>query len=221
MCVIIIKPAGQQLPSDSELRQAHARNPHGCGFVSKTHHYKGMNFETFLKYIHKVPVSENCIIHFRLATHGSKCKANCHPFNRGTVWFAHNGILDIRPEGDMTDSEAAFQNIIYPAIQKYGFKSSYVTRVVNKIIGYSKFAMMDEYGNIRTFGQYINYQGRMYSNLHHVSYRDSWSIPVSPMQTAFMPTFDDSDERDEYASFDDWYRARRMNRSRTARRATV
>lgn len=220
MCVIIIKPAGKQLPTDYELRQAHAHNPHGCGFVSKTCHYKGMNFETFLEKIHEVPVNENCIIHFRLATHGSKCKANCHPFNRGTIWFAHNGILSIRPEGDMTDSETAFQNIIYPAIQKYGFKSAYVSRVVNKIIGCSKFAMMDGHGNIRTFGQYISYQGRMYSNLHHI---DRWGYgEVLPMQTALMPTMDDDTERDEWPSFDDWYRSRRMNRdSRRVRRAIV
>lgn len=220
MCVIIIKPAGKQLPTDYELRQAHARNPHGCGFVSKTCNYKGMNFETFLEKIHEVPVNENCIIHFRLATHGSKCKANCHPFNRGTIWFAHNGILSIRLEGDMTDSETAFQNIIYPAIQKYGFKSAYVSRVVNKIIGCSKFAMMDEHGNIRTFGQYISYQGRMYSNLHHIN---RWGYgEVLPMQTALMPTMDDDTERDEWPSFDDWYRSRRMNRdSRRVRRAIV
>lgn len=221
MCVIIIKAAGQQLPSDFELTQAHNRNPHGCGFVSKTHHYKGMNFAKFLKAIHEVPTNEACIIHFRLATHGSKCKANCHPFNRGSVWFAHNGILSIRPEGDMTDSETAFQNIIYPAIQKYGFKSQFVTRVINRIIGYSKFAMMDGDGNIRTFGEFISYQGRLYSNLHHISYRDSWSVPVSPMLTAFMPTVDDSCTEDEFASFDDWYRARRLNRSRNARRVVV
>ena len=217
MCVIIIKAAGQQLPTDTELRNAHRRNPHGCGFVSKSHHYKGMNFETFLKYIHKVPKEEACIIHFRLATHGSKCKANCHPFNRGNIWFAHNGILSIRPEGDMTDSETAFQNIIYPAIQKYGFKSSYVTRVIDKIIGYSKFAMMDENGNVRTFGQFIIFNGRLYSNLNHIDRYDCYQ--VSPMQTAFLPTMDDDEtERDEFASFDDWYRARRLSHSRMARR---
>lgn len=217
MCVIIIKAAGQQLPTDNELRQAHNRNPHGCGFVSKSHHYKGMNFETFLKHLHEVPTGEACIIHFRLATHGSKCKANCHPFNRGKIWFAHNGILSIKPEGDMTDSETAFQNIIYPAIQKYGFKSSYVTRVVNRIIGYSKFAMMDEKGNVRTFGQFIGYNGRLYSNLNHI--RDYDYYRVTPMQTAFMPTLDDSDtECNEWPSFDDWYRAKRLNQSRMVRR---
>ncbi len=204
------------MPTDRELRNAHYRNPHGCGFVSKSHHYKGMNFETFLKYLHNVLVNEACIIHFRLATHGSRCKANCHPFNRGNIWFAHNGILSITPEGDMTDSETAFQNIIYPAIQKYGFSSGYVTRVINRIIGYSKFAMMDEKGNVRTFGQFINYDGRMYSNLHHID-TYSYNRPM-PMQTAFLPTLDDDDEeQDEFASFDDWYRAKRLNR-RMARR---
>lgn len=168
MCVIIIKAAGQQLPTDTELRNAHRRNPHGCGFVSKSHHYKGMNFETFLKYIHKVPKEEACIIHFRLATHGSKCKANCHPFNRGNIWFAHNGILNIMPEGDMTDSETAFRNIIYPCVQQYGFDSDELRLAVERIIGYSKFAMMNASGEIRLFGDFKAHDGRLYSNLRHL-----------------------------------------------------
>ena len=77
--------------------------------------------------------------------------------------------------------------------------------------------MMDGDGNIRTFGQFIRYNGRLYSNLHHV---DTYGYRrVSPMQTAFLPTVDDyEDVTDKYGSFDEWYRAKRMNRSRTARR---
>ena len=73
-------------------------NPHGCGFVSKTNHFKSLDFNMFLRHLHNVPQDENCIIHFRYATNGSVCKANYHPFTHKSISFAHNGILNIMGE---------------------------------------------------------------------------------------------------------------------------
>ena len=80
MCVIVIKPAGHDLPSKSELRKAYEHNSDGCGFVSETATYKSLDFEDFYGHLRKVSRDENCIIHFRWATHGSVCVRNCHPF---------------------------------------------------------------------------------------------------------------------------------------------
>lgn len=142
-------------------------NPHGCGFVSKTMCFKSLNFNTFLKHLHRVPQDENCIIHFRYATNGSVCKTNCHPFTKNGISFAHNGILNIEPDGDKTDSETAFRNIIYPCIQLYGFESKELGQTVERIIGHSKFALMDGNGKIRLFGDFKAHDGRLYSNLRH------------------------------------------------------
>lgn len=169
MCVIIIKPAGAKMPTKNELERAYRLNPDGCGFVSESRFYKGLSFTSFYKYLRKVPESEKCIIHFRYATNGSVKKANCHPFRCGDVYFAHNGVLSIRPEGDKTDSETAFQNILMPIIESYGLKSTETKKVVNAIIGGSKFAFMQ--GNeIVTFGAYTEYEGRYYSNTRHLIY---------------------------------------------------
>ena len=123
MCVIIVKPAGVKMPSNEIINAAYHANPHGCGLISPSVFYKGLSYRSFKKHLQKVREDEPCIIHFRLATHGSIKRANCHPFNRGDVWFAHNGILNIQPIGDMTDSETALQKVIYPAIVKYGYGS--------------------------------------------------------------------------------------------------
>lgn len=165
MCVIIVKPAGVKMPTSEIIKAAHNANPHGCGFISPSVFYKGMSFESFKRKLKQVSDEEPCIIHFRLATHGSIKRANCHPFNRGDVWFAHNGILGIRPQGDMTDSETVFQNIIYPTIIRYGYGSKEMDKAVNCIIGYSKFAFMQS-DDVRMYGDFIKQDdGCYYSNL--------------------------------------------------------
>ena len=170
MCILLVVPAHAKLPSKSELMAMHRTNPHGMGFACKSMHYKGMNFERFYNRLQFVPENEDVIIHFRYATHGSIGVKNCHPFHKGGIWFAHNGILDIEPEGDMTDSETAFRNYIYPSIKEYGIDSQEVNWVIDEIIGYSKFALLGRDGKARRFGAFTEYHGRYYSNMRHLDY---------------------------------------------------
>ena len=168
MCVLIVCPAGHSLPSKSDLMAMHRANPHGMGFASKSVSYKGMSFETFYNRLQFVPKDENIIIHFRFATHGSVGAKNCHPFKKGSMWFAHNGILDITPRGDMTDSETAFQDILYPTAKEYGIHSEELAWTVSEIIGYSKFAFLDKRGDVQMFGDFQEYKGYYCSNLNWV-----------------------------------------------------
>ncbi len=170
MCVIIVKPAGVKMPQNDIIKAAYYTNPHGCGFVSPSAFYKGLSFDSFKRNLKKVSDDEPCIIHFRLATHGSIKRANCHPFNRDDVWFAHNGILNLKPQGDMTDSETAFQNIIYPVIEKYGYGSFQMDSIVASIIGYSKFAFLQG-DKLKLYGDFIKYDdGCYYSNTRFMPY---------------------------------------------------
>lgn len=158
------------MPSDGLIKAAYYANPHGCGIISPTTFYKGLSYRSFKKAAKQVSDNEPCIIHFRLATHGSIKKANCHPFNRGDVWFAHNGILNIRPEGDMTDSEMAFQTIITPAIEAHGWNSPEANTVIGKTCGQSKFALMRN-DEVLLFGQYIHAEdGCYYSNYRFMGF---------------------------------------------------
>ena len=167
MCVIIIKPEGFNLPSEQELYYAKVCNPHGFGFVTENRLYKTLNFGSFMREIKKVKRDENCIIHFRLATHGSIKKANCHPFQKGNIAFCHNGVLSIHPDGDKTDSQTAFDNILYPIADAYGIDSPELARAAKSIIGGSKFAFMQD-DKIVTFGQFTSHRGLLYSNERHL-----------------------------------------------------
>lgn len=163
MCVLICKPQGIPMPSDTILRRAFLANPDGCGFASTNHSFKGLSFKKFMKEIKKVTQDEACIIHMRLATHGSVCDANCHPFFGAGVAFAHNGILSYPNRDNMTDSETAFRDVIEPEIKKHGLLSDYVTDAVESVIGTSRFAFLKG-KRILMFGNYEKIDGVYYSN---------------------------------------------------------
>lgn len=169
MCVIIYKPAGVSLPSYQVLKAAYNVNHDGCGFVSTKKFYKSLDFDKFLDKLEMVDDNEECIIHFRMATHGSIKLANCHPFRQNGVYFAHNGILDIEPIKDMTDSETAFRTQIMPIIKHFGYDSRYLNFVVQEIIGSSRFAMMHK-GKVKLFGSFQEMNGCYYSNLRFLPY---------------------------------------------------
>lgn len=169
MCVLLYKPKGVNLPDRDIITACHLANPHGSGFASETDYFKSLSFSQFYKRLQRVSKDENCLIHFRLATHGSICRANCHPFQLGGITFAHNGILDIKPDGDMTDSETGFRKYIYPVAAKYGINSDETAYAVNQIIGYSRFALMQG-DDVRLFGNFAQFEGVYYSNGRFIDY---------------------------------------------------
>lgn len=187
MCVIIIKKKGAKMPSKNELRLAAMHNPHGFGFVSSNGLYvRTMDFGEFYKMLKFVGREDACIIHFRIATHGSHKVENCHPFKMGDIYFAHNGILPIHTKGDMTDSETEFHDVLYPSAQIYGLGSKEFDGIVARRIYNSKFAFMQG-GEIYHYGHFITDEnGVMWSNMNHRPYANWYSYRKEGR--AFMPT---------------------------------
>ena len=163
MCCIIYKPKDVQMPNLDILNKIQRVNHHGYGFVSSKHRYKTMDYQKFLVHLSKVGVDEECIIHMRWATHGSKCRKNCHPFFENGVYFAHNGVLPIQSVNDMTDSEIFFRSEVYPLVMKYGYESKVIESLISAA-GSSKFAMMYK-GKVKLYGSYMKLNGIYYSNL--------------------------------------------------------
>lgn len=172
MCVIIYCPAGVPAPSLNELRAAYKRNPNGCGFVTKSLHYKSLHFSAFYRQLKKRDINQDLVIHFRLATQGSVSVKNCHPFFNKGYWFAHNGVLPIRKKNDKTDSQIYFDEFVRPAITKYGWQSDEVRAELTRMANYtcSKFVLMHK-GKTLLFGNFTEYEGRYYSNLRHLSFQ--------------------------------------------------
>lgn len=169
MCVILYKPAGKQLPNNATLFQCYRVNHDGMGFCTPTMVYHTLSYIDFVNALEVVPVDEPCIIHFRWATHGSVKESNCHPFVAGDVKFAHNGVLPIPSENDMTDSEIALRRYIYPTIKEYGFESPEADAVIEEIAGTSRFAIMKG-RKVELFGKWYKRKGIYYSNLNWALY---------------------------------------------------
>lgn len=73
------------------------------------------------------------VFHTRMATHGSVCTANCHPFRHGGLVLAHNGVatefgnmLD-----DRTDSEA-----ICLTLQRTRMKTDFLMEMTGVFVGF-------------------------------------------------------------------------------------
>lgn len=166
MCIIIVRPEGVKMPPMAIIARCAALNPHGFGFATKDRIYKTLSFEDFKREIKTIRKDETAILHFRYATHGSIKASNCHPFrdDKTGVSFAHNGILNITPIGDMTDSETAFRTRIVPTIEEYGFDSDEFIKANHDIIGGSRFAYIDKDGDYRLYGAFTHYKGCWYSN---------------------------------------------------------
>lgn len=161
------------MPDREILKAMYRANGDGCGFCTPTKYYRGLSFDTFMQKISRVRVDEPCIIHFRLATHGSIKRSNCHPFydaSTGT-YFAHNGILNVIPYRDTTDSETAFRSLFVPYIRQYGIDSDEVRFSIAQVRANtgSKFAFMQG-EDVRLFGDFHHYDGCMYSNLRFLCY---------------------------------------------------
>ncbi len=184
MCVICYIPQGVETPPYKVIKAMRIANPHGMGFCTPSQYRKSVaNFEVFVRCLKRRSINEPCLIHFRLATHGSIKQENCHPFHdrKTGVYFAHNGILDIKPANDKTDSETAFRKRFLPIIKKYGFESEELEAEVNRIIGGSKFVFMqiaktetkyeeDISVNVKMFGQFEEWLGCYFSNLRFTAY---------------------------------------------------
>lgn len=170
MCIIAIKPAGAKRPTNEQFKNMCSANPDGFGYMTWSSDkglqtYKTMSEKEYLKHVKKIPDEQPVVYHMRIATHGSVQEKNCHPFlSDDKHWaFAHNGILSIKNEGDMTDSETFFRRLAIPLL-KLGFvpnDNGDFDAMVNTIIGASKFVFMDAYGKIYSYGQFIH-DGELY-----------------------------------------------------------
>lgn len=168
MCVICFKPAGAEMPKKTRLKAMATANPHGFGFATSSGKYfRTTDYKVFEKKLKTVTKDEACIMHFRLATHGSIKRTNCHPFASNGVYFAHNGVLPYASVNDRTDSEFAFTTILMPIVARYGLFSEELTNKVAQIIGSSRFAFMQG-ARVRLFGDWVDFGGCRYSNMRWV-----------------------------------------------------
>ncbi len=181
MCIICVKPAGVKRPTQEQLQAMCKSNPNGFGYMTWSPDKglqvrKTMDEKQFAQWVEQIPDEQPVVYHARIATHGSVQERNCHPFlSADQQWaFAHNGILSIENEGDMTDSETFFRRIAEPMLRA-GYEpttdgKSAFDDMVRCVIGSSKFVFMNSHGNIYLYGSFIEDGGLYFSNSSYIPY---------------------------------------------------
>lgn len=170
MCIAIIKPAGINLPSFNTIATCFSNNPHGAGFVYNRDGFnylnKGYTDSSLLYYemFNQIKLNDVALIHFRYATHGVINKDNCHPFycceepnktigKSDLSALVHNGVLNIRTDGEHSDSYC-FAKML---------KNNQIDN--NKIIlSNNKIAVLHNNGTVEKYGDWIEHNGCYYSN---------------------------------------------------------
>lgn len=114
MCIIITKIHSAKPLPEEVFENVWDNNPDGAGILyhngKEAKLIKGiMNKKEFLEATKKVNKKGYAyIMHTRIATHGSVKPENTHPFVSKLVGFAHNGMFNVTPLPDKTDSESFF-----------------------------------------------------------------------------------------------------------------
>ncbi|HLT63317.1 MAG TPA: class II glutamine amidotransferase [Pseudohongiella sp.] len=125
MCLIIHKPANQQLP-EGLLESAATYNPHGFGVMTFGDNNRPVvrrsgrtNFRELQKICDTLG-NQECVIHLRYATSGQQDLENAHPFRvTKDIYVAHNGTLNLqRHTPERSDTWHLINDYLKPVLGK-------------------------------------------------------------------------------------------------------
>jgi hypothetical protein len=214
MCLILIREPNVNLPYDS-LKNAVTNNPHGWGYVIPDRgkleirrHFdeKGTDPEEVMDVLENY-MDKRIFLHLRFCTAGDRSKHNVHPFpalskrkDGMQVWVMHNGTMSAYRKAQSTYSDTFhFTNeVINPLLKrvmnytgKTGLlKDPFVGTVLEKFIdGWSKFVLVDNYGNYTTVGDGVQQPGYWLSNDYSFKpeYRKPAVTTTTPKTFSYKP----------------------------------
>lgn len=158
MCIAIYKAAGKIISKET-LEQCFKSNPDGTGYMynkdNKLHIKKGFfGFEDFYSEYEK-DQNEQCVIHFRIKTHGEINTENCHPFQVTTnLGFIHNGIIGGYGTKEHSDTYKFNEEILKPLVTTFGKQAIwkvFVKSLIEGVIGWSKLVFLDNQGRFTIY----------------------------------------------------------------------
>jgi hypothetical protein len=168
MCLIVVKPAGQDIP-DHVIESARDFNSDGFGIMhngtsKRWKHRTAAQIKELLD-----PMTDiNCAVHFRMATDGKVCVANSHPFKlRNQAYLMHNGILTkyrTTSKANKSDTREFIDKFCNPMIRQHG--SIPRGKLESEIVG-NAIAIMQRDGTINTYGDsWLERYGCQFSNTY-------------------------------------------------------
>jgi hypothetical protein len=158
MCIAMYKKEGMVLTEDT-LQNCWDNNPHGAGFMfaenGKLYVHKGfMTFDEF-KVAYEPHKHKQCVLHFRIRTHGESNPENTHPFVVDeNLALVHNGIIsnvvcDINKSmSDTWHFTEKYMKALAPLWRTQAFKN-----LVEAFIGHSKLIMLNNLGEFEIYSE--------------------------------------------------------------------
>lgn len=198
MCIIAIKKAGIDMIPASIMETMYENNSDGAGYMyafdGKVHIIKGfMKYDALINSLDKLNDKHNLkdlsmVFHFRISTAGRVDGGNCHPFPvtddfnqlrkthvNTNLAMAHNGVIHAFSPYNMNDIYNDTQHFIASCVSYlYSLNADFLAdertaELFENIIDGSRLAFLDSEGKIRTFGDWIETGGIMYSNTSYLS----------------------------------------------------
>lgn len=192
MCIAIGKLKGVDVPSKETLRTCFENNNDGAGFAfaynNMVHIKKGyMDFEGFWNAFHAYDEKYHfkdlgVLIHFRIATHGSRDASMTHPFPvtsddgalkkieyHSDYAVVHNGIISLTSSTanralGLSDTAIFIKDYLTPISYNYNwFYTKTNMELIYKLID-SKMAILNSNGDIIFTNGFVEDNGVMYSN---------------------------------------------------------
>jgi len=204
MCIAILQKAGEELSKET-FYQCWRRNPDGAGLMFANHGeiriYKELDsvdkfYNTYKRVLASEAKGRDMVVHFRIATHGSIVKRNCHPFRiNQRIAFAHNGIIhnvSTKRYKDASDTRVFAKEVLSQLPD--GFETCQATmRMVEEFIGRSKLILLDNKGNSSIANEHMGeWVGDIwFSNGSHVCSKpvnksfDKWEANASGTKFTF------------------------------------
>lgn len=189
MCIIASVPKGQTIDKSTlETMWKHNSDGGGISWIDdkgKIRVFKTMKLQPFIKKFNEVidnyGEEADVLVHMRIATHGSVCMDNNHPFNVDTqTVFAHNGILpqQFHPPAKRDISDTRYFNETFLQYQKLTAldDSRYIDHLGSVIGSYNKLVILSANPKLRRDSYIINEtsgewsDGVWYSNDSYLEY---------------------------------------------------
>lgn len=201
MCIIAIKPKGIALPDNDTILNMWTENNDGAGIMfsdgNTVHIAKGfMRLKNLRRYLQRLErdidiLDTTLIMHFRIATDGSICPANTHPFPLSAslpdlrsvrtscdIGVAHNGIIPIKPrDKEISDTMEyiASQLVLIREISPDFYRHEAAIKLIERNTD-SKWVFLLPDGGFYTAGNFIKDNGMWYSNYSYDSWWDEYQL---------------------------------------------
>lgn len=219
MCIICCSPAGIPQPTVDQLRAMFDNNSHGAGYMvarnGKVEISKG--YMTFREFMHAIryehfTAADPVVYHFRISTQAGVTPAMTHPFPlskhiedtkllecAADVGVAHNGIIQLTSDPrDLEYSDTAHfvaKYLAYMVRDRDDLMDHQLLGSIQRLIGWSRLAIMDKTGYIATVGDWITERsGLLFSNNSYSAKQPAWA---SPHSRQFRLQADDETQYDE------------------------